>query len=186
MLRQSGTAAVAVSTTATVMAMAIAMGSLAVCERGVLDKDAGSGFLVPVADGGAYGPGLPGGGAGSPATTGPHRLACDTALPGAADWTPVPAPAGLDGLVIEDAWAARGDDVFFVGKIPMLGDPPQALAEIVRWTRGCWNVEMTWQIPSDLKVSISGATPNDVWAAMGNALFHGDGAGCDPAATEIQ
>jgi len=80
MLRQSGTAAVAMSATATVMAMAIAMGSLAGCQRGVLDKDAGSGFLGPVADGGAIGPGLPGGGAGSPATTGPHRLACDTAL----------------------------------------------------------------------------------------------------------
>jgi len=154
------------------------------CKSGVLDKTSGTiaidGGRVGTADSNVIGPG------GSVDSNTPRLLSCDALLPDAPDWAGVTAPASLEGLVIKDAWAAARDDLYFVGTRPVPGNDVQSDAQIVRWTRGCWSLELSWQIPSALMVSISGSAPGDVWAAMGNALFRGDGTGWTRADSEIQ
>jgi hypothetical protein len=135
---------------------------------------------VGMADSGAIGPG------GSADTSTPRLLSCVAVQPDAPDWTEVVPPASLEGLVIKDAWAAGRDDLFFVGALPVPGNDLQSVAQIVRWTRGCWSLELSVPIASQLSVSISGSAPGDVWAVMGNALFRGDGTGWSRADDEMQ
>ncbi len=56
----------------------------------------------------------------------------------------------------------------------------------MRWTRGCWSLELSAAIASQLSLSISGSAPGDVWAVMGNALYRGDGTGWSRADDEMQ
>ena len=158
--------------------------SMTGCQSGVLDKASATiaidGGRVGMADSGAIGPG------GSADTSTPRLLSCDAVQPDAPDWTEVVPPASLEGLAIKDAWAAGRDDLFFVGTLPVPGNDLQSVAQIVRWTRGCWSLELSWPIASQLSVSISGSAPGDVWAVMGPALFRGDGTGWSRADDEMQ
>ena len=158
--------------------------SMTGCQSGVLDKASATiaidGGRVGRADSGAIGPG------GSADTSTPRLLSCEALQPDAPDWTEVVPPASLEGLAIKDAWAAGRDDLFFVGTLPVPGNDLQSVAQIVRWTRGCWSLELSWPIASQLSVSISGSAPGDVWAVMGNALFRGDGTGWSRADDEMQ
>jgi hypothetical protein len=158
--------------------------SMTGCQSGVLDKASATiaidGGRVGMADSGAIGPG------GSADTSTPRLLSCVAVRPDAPDWTEVVPPASLEGLVIKDAWAAGRDDLFFVGALPVPGNDLQSVAQIVRWTRGCWSLELSVPIAAQLSVSISGSAPGDVWAVMGNALFRGDGTGWSRADDEMQ
>ena len=158
--------------------------SMTGCQSGVLDKASATiaidGGRVGRADSGAIGPG------GSADTSTPRLLSCEALQPDAPDWTEVLAPASLEGLAVKDAWAAGRDNLFFVGTLAVAGTDLQSVAQIVRWTRGCWSLELSWPISSQLSVSISGSAPGDVWAVMGNALFRGDGTGWSRADDDMQ
>jgi hypothetical protein len=158
--------------------------SMTGCQSGVLDKASATsaidGGRVGIAEGGAIGSG------GSADTSTPRLLSCDAAQPDATDWTEVVSPPSLEGLVIKEGWAAGRDDVFFVGTLAVPGNDVQSVAQIVRWTRGCWSLELSSSMASQLSVSISGSSPGDVWAVLGDALFRGDGTGWSRADDEMQ
>jgi hypothetical protein len=155
------------------------------CQSGVLDKGSSAtlatdGGRIGTADGGAIGPG------GSADISTPRLLSCDVVQPDAPDWTEVVSPPSLEGLVIKDAWAAGRDDLFFAGTLSVPGNDLQSVAQLVRWTRGCWSLELSAPIASQLSVSISGSAPGDVWAVLGSALYRGDGTGWSRADDEMQ
>ena len=56
-------------------------------------------------------------------------------------WTEVPAPIGQTRFVVTDAFAVATDDLLFAGYVPNDADGT-GTARIMRWTRGCWTVEL--------------------------------------------
>jgi len=108
-----------------------------------------------------------------------------TGTPGA--WEEIAAPPNQTNLHVTDAFAVAANDLFFAGYI---GDPttagPFTEARILRWTQGCWTVELN--IPAGASQvdfpSVHGLAPDDVWASAGDAIFHRDAQGWTRFANE--
>jgi hypothetical protein len=105
-----------------------------------------------------------------------------TPPPSSSDWQEVLPPPSLDlgGLVVTGAWAAGADDIFFAGVFQDPGNGPTPWDQrVLRWKSGCWTQELAsrsrWRHPQ-----LSGTAPDDVWAALGHAIYHRDAAGWAP------
>jgi hypothetical protein len=117
---------------------------------------------------------------------GPVRIACDLPTQAAGDWTEIGAPRAFSGLQVTDVWAAGPDDVLFAGLVSPNG-PQGRAAEIVRWTKGCWSVELVWSpIPDGSFPSLSGTGGDDIWVTAGDVLFHHDGTGWHRSEPELK
>jgi hypothetical protein len=95
-------------------------------------------------------------------------------------WTEVPAPIGQTRFVVTDAFAVATDDLLFAGYVPNDADGT-GMARIMRWTRGCWTVELelghTGVGPHP---SVHGTGPDNLWASAGQQLFHRGSGGWTP------
>jgi hypothetical protein len=136
------------------------------------------------------GPGLEGGGhqggtSGSPITPCPPGTGGAAGQPGcsiptgpAGTWVEIPAPPGQSGFYSTDAFAVGQDDLLFAGATY---DPSMGFlnARLLRWTHGCWTVELSFpagSTPPD-SPSVHGTGPSDLWASASDVLFHRDAQG---------
>jgi hypothetical protein len=95
-------------------------------------------------------------------------------------WVEIATPPGQAKFHVTDAFAVGLNDLFFAGTI---GDPNTGAglteARILRWTQGCWTVELS--IPRGTgpidSPSVHGLGTDDVWAAASDALYHRDAQG---------
>jgi hypothetical protein len=130
------------------------------------------------------GPGV-GGAAGTPAggmagSGGQGQAGCQVPSGPAGSWVEVPAPSGQSGFRVSDAFAVGTDDLLFAGSTV---DPTTLTAptnaQVLRWTQGCWTVELTFP-PSATAPgypSVHGTGPNDLWATASDLLYHRDSQG---------
>jgi len=130
--------------------------------------------------GGAAGSGTAGMATGGSGGAGGDQPICQppTGAPGV--WEEIAPPPDAANLHITDAFAVGPDDLFFaasVGDPAMLASP--TAARILRWTQGCWTVELdiqTGATPAGFP-SINGLGADDVWASAGEAIYHRDAQG---------
>ena len=102
-------------------------------------------------------------------------------------WVEIAPPPGQANFHVTDAFAVGLNDLFFAGYI---GDPtmgaPFTEARVLRWTQGCWTVELS--IPAGISQvdfpSVHGLATDDVWASAGDAIFHRDAQGWTRFANE--
>jgi hypothetical protein len=121
--------------------------------------------------GGAAGTSVGGaGGAGGQAQPG---CSIPSAPPGT--WVEIPEPTGQDLFHVTDAFAVGTDDLLFAGDTydPTTGSTTNS--RLLRWTQGCWTVELA--IPSSSASSVHGTGPSDLWATGGDLLYHRDAQG---------
>jgi len=111
---------------------------------------------------------------------GPMPIADATGSTGPADgWQEITPPPslGLAGLRVTGAWAAGPDDIFFAAtSYDPNGAPGPWDQRVVRWKAGSWSPELSARLTS-MRPQISGTAPDDVWAALGDGLYHRDAAG---------
>jgi hypothetical protein len=107
---------------------------------------------------------------------------CPTTPSPGATWTEIAPPAAPAGFAVTDAWAAGTDDIFFVGLDPSPdnGDTPPSQGRVLRWSHGCWTVDLLFPTQGFPKPQISGTATDDVWITAGNGIFHRDAAGWSP------
>jgi hypothetical protein len=102
-------------------------------------------------------------------------------------WVEIAPPPGQANFHVTDAFAVGLNDLFFAG---FVGDPVTGAgfteARILRWTQGCWAVELS--IPRGAgpidSPSVHGLGTGDVWAAASDALYHRDAQGWTRFANE--
>ena len=128
--------------------------------------------------------GTPGGGAGA---GGGGQPGCSIPSGPAGTWVEIPAPTGQSNFFITDAFAAGSDDLLFAGStFDPTGLAAPANARLLRWTRGCWTVEL--MIPPSATTpdhpSVHGTGPNDLWATASDLLYHRDAQGWTPFADQ--
>jgi hypothetical protein len=104
------------------------------------------------------------------------------AIPGgpAGTWVEVPAPSDQNGFTVSDAFAMGPDDLLFAGSTADSSTlPGPANARLLRWTQGCWTVELTISPTVDAlpHPSVHGTGPNDLWATAADLLYHRDAHG---------
>ena len=96
-----------------------------------------------------------------------------TSVPGA--WSEVAAPAGLTSFAVRDSFALGADDIIFAGVISAASGTG-AQARFLRWTGGCWSVELSVPVSADVFLgpapSVHGSAPSDLWAVAGQSIFH--------------
>ncbi len=123
--------------------------------------------------------GAPAGGAAG--AGGQGQTSCPLPAGPADAWVEVQAPTDLSGFHVTDAFAVGTNDLLFAGSTV---DPTgtTATARLVRWTRGCWTVELTF--PASATVprtpSVHGTGPDDIWATAGDLIYHRDAQGWTP------
>lgn len=101
---------------------------------------------------------------------------CGPVPPAGPTWSELPAPPNqVSGLTVTDAWPAGQDDFFFAGAFPFtVADGGSAGWAVLRWTHGCWTVELQQTTPQQQTPRIAGTSPSDVWLTAGDALYHRD------------
>ena len=134
--------------------------------------------------GGSDGAGTPPSG-GSPNTgpsPSPTPKNCAAPMTPGATWTEIPAPAVTPGFAVTDAWPAGTDDFFFVGTDPSPdgGNTPSTRRQVLRWSQGCWSIELAADGGPYATPQISGTAPDDVWLTTGDAIYHRDASGWSP------
>jgi hypothetical protein len=151
-------------------------------DSGAMTDSGGPGApSLDAAGGGSSGSGGAGvadaGAVGNPLTGG-----CPAPPPSKGGWVEVSPPPGQEGLQITGASTVGDNDIFFVGGIPEAvsngSEPPQA-GRILRWTDGCWKLELATP-PSFGRLTVSATAPDDVWVTAGGVLYHRDAAGWSP------
>jgi hypothetical protein len=150
----------------------------------------GSGGAGGLAVGGAGGgpgvagaAGTPTGGAagvGAAGAGGQGQPGCPIPSGPVGSWVEVPAPVGQSGFHVSDAFAVGSNDLLFAGStFDPAGAAAPANARLLRWTEGCWTVELT--IPASVTApdapSVHGTGPNDLWATASDLLYHRDAQG---------
>jgi hypothetical protein len=123
--------------------------------------------------------GTPAGG-GAAGAGGQGQPGCPIPSGPAGSWVEVPAPSGQSGFHVSDAFAVASDDLLFAGStFDPAGPAPATNARVLRWTEGCWTVELT--IPASVTTpdapSVHGTGPNDLWATASDLIFHRDAQG---------
>ena len=97
----------------------------------------------------------------------------------AGTWVEIPALSGQNLFHVTDAFAAGTDDLLFAGNTydPTTGATTNP--RLLRWTQGCWTVELT--IPPSVTTpdapSVHGSGPDDLWATASDLLYHRDAQG---------
>src|SRR5262252_2590735 len=119
-------------------------------------------------------------GVGGATGTGGQGQGCALPAGPAGSWVEVAPPAGQDGFRVTDIFAVGANDLLFAGRtFDPLSTAPAANARVLRWTQGCWSVEL--MIPASTAapdfVSVNGTGPGDIWAAGSDLLFHRDAQG---------
>ncbi|MES1165326.1 MAG: hypothetical protein ABUR63_06205, partial [Verrucomicrobiota bacterium] len=126
-----------------------------------------------------------GGAAGTPAggatgLGGQGQPGCSIPSGPAGTWVEIPAPQGQSGFDVSDAFAIGPDDLLFAGNtFDPAGLAPPANARLLRWTAGCWTVELTMAagMTTPDHPSVHGTGPSDLWAAASDVLYHRDAQG---------
>lgn len=136
----------------------------------------------------AGGPGA-GGAAGAPGsgTGGQGQTSCPLPVGPSGSWVEVAAPSDLSNFKVTDAFAVGTNDLLFAGSTMDPTSPaPSSNAQLLRWTKGCWTVELTFptSTTSPDSPSVHGTGPNDIWATAGNLIYHRDAAGWTAFADE--
>ena len=146
----------------------------------------GSGGEAGTPAGGVGGGGAPGSG-GAAGTAGGGAGAGGQGQPGcsipsgpAGTWVEIPAPSGQSNFYVSDGFAAGSNDLLFAGStFDPTGLSVPTTARLLRWTQGCWTVELT--IPPSVttpdRPSVHGTGPNDLWATASDLLYHRDAQG---------
>src|SRR6185312_7095129 len=136
----------------------------------------GVGGTGPGGAGGTAGEGAAGGAAGCAIPSGP-----------AGTWVEIPPPPNQSGFRATDAFAVAQNDLLFAGTTndPASANPPSN-ARLLRWTQGCWSVDLTFppSTPAPDRVSVHGTGPNDLWATASDLLYHRDAQGWTPFADQ--
>jgi hypothetical protein len=132
--------------------------------------------------GGSAGGAGAGGAAGAPASGaagagGQGQTSCP--LPGgpADGWVEVAAPSNLSNFKATDAFAVGSNDLLFAGStVDPTSTAEPSSARLLRWTRGCWTVELTFPASATApsSPSVHGTGPNDIWATAGDLIYHRD------------
>jgi hypothetical protein len=112
---------------------------------------------------------------------------CPPTTPPGATWTEIPAPALTPGFAVTDAWPAGADDIFFVGADPSPdgGNTPSTHRQVLRWSQGCWSIELAVEGGTFATPQISGTAPDDVWLTVSDAIYHRDASGWSPLGASL-
>lgn len=118
--------------------------------------------------------------------TGGAQPGCQTPLGTPGTWEEIAPMQGLANFHVTDTFTVGANDLIFAGYI---GDPtgasgPFTEARFLRWTQGCWTLELTipaGTAPIDFP-SVHGLGAGDIWASAGQAIFHRDAQGWTPLA----
>jgi hypothetical protein len=93
----------------------------------------------------------------------------------------------LSNFKVTDAFAVGTNDLLFAGSTV----DPAALAlpsnaQLLRWTKGCWTVELTFPASPTTpdSPSVHGTGPDDIWATAGDLIYHRDSTGWTPLADD--
>jgi hypothetical protein len=133
------------------------------------------------------GGGIGGGTAGMAVAGAGGQTGCQLPAGAPGTWVEIAPPPGQANFHVTDAFAVGLNDLFFAG---FVGDPtmggPLTEARVLRWTQGCWTVELS--IPAGVSQvdfpSVHGLATGDVWASAGDAIFHRDAQGWTRFANE--
>jgi hypothetical protein len=131
----------------------------------------------PATGGAAAGGAAAGGAAGTPAG---GANGCSIPSGPAGTWVEIPAPPGQSGFHVTDAFAVAQDDLLFAGNtFDPTGLPPPADARLLRWTGGCWTVDLSLApgMTAPDRPSVHGTGPGDLWATASDVLYHRDANG---------
>jgi hypothetical protein len=126
----------------------------------------------------------------APGTPGGAAADSGCQLPAAAPgvWAPIAPPGGQETFKASDAYSPGLDDLFFVGALVDPISTATTGASILHWSHGCWTVELSLPPPAGGVIydrpSISGSGPGDVWASIGDVLYHRDAQGWSPFAND--
>jgi hypothetical protein len=129
---------------------------------------------------GSCGTGTGGTGTGGSAGIGGQGGQPTCAIPGGTGWVEIPVPSDQSGFRATDAFALGTNDILFAGSTV---DPTGVVApsdgRLLRWSQGCWTVELTFATSSaaPASASVHGTGPNDVWATAGDLIYHRDAHG---------
>lgn len=96
------------------------------------------------------------------------------AVPGT--WVEIPAPAGSQGLVARDAFAAGVDDLYFAARTAT--SSVSATMQVLHFSHGCWTVELTTTLvstsaidPNVSEPSVHGLPTGEIWVAAGDQIY---------------
>ena len=79
-----------------------------------------------------------------------------------------------------DAFAVGANDLLFAGStIDPTGLAGPSTAQLLRWTKGCWTIELTFPASATApgSASVHGTGPNDIYATAGDLIYHRDAQG---------
>jgi len=112
----------------------------------------------------------------SPGTPIPPMTNCPTPPQPGAAWNQITGPLGVPyGFTVTDAWSAGVDDFFFVGSDPSpAAGPTSTLRRVLRWSAGCWAIELIVNGGINSAPQVSGTATNDVWFTSSDAIYHRD------------
>jgi hypothetical protein len=116
-------------------------------------------------------------------TTGAGQSPVGCLLPTApaGTWVEIAPPPSQSGFFASDAFAVGQDDLLFAGSTydPTTSGPAPTDARVLRWTHGCWTLEVSLpaSVTPPYHPSVHGTGPNDLWAAASDVLYHRDAQG---------
>jgi hypothetical protein len=140
----------------------------------------GTGGSGPVGTGGTPTGGAAGTPAGGSNGAGQSPTGCLLPTAPAGTWVEISAPPGSSNFDVSDAFAAGPDDLLFAGStFDPAGLAPPANARVLRWTRGCWSVDLSLAagMTTPDTPSVHGTGPGDLWASASDVLYHRDAQG---------
>ncbi|HXJ23177.1 MAG TPA: hypothetical protein VMT03_23375 [Polyangia bacterium] len=144
----------------------------------------GAGAPTGTATGGTGGAGSGGAaGAGVAGASGQSPVGCSIPTAPPDTWVEILAPSGLSNFDVTDVFAAGTNDLLFAGYSADPTDPTSLSSErIVRWTHGCWSVDLAIPPSADASgsPSVHGTGPDDIWATTGDVIYHRDAQGWTP------
>jgi len=124
---------------------------------------------------------------GAPDAGGQGQSSCPLPVGTAGSWVEVEAPTDLSGFKVADAFAVGTNDLLFAGStIDPTGAAAPSNARLLRWTKGCWTVELTFPASATVpgSPSVHGTGPDDIWATAGDLIYHRDAQGWTPFADD--
>jgi hypothetical protein len=129
------------------------------------------------------GAGVPAGGSGGASDQSPGGCVVPGGPPDT--WLEIAPPPGVTNFKVTDVFAAGTNDLLFAGStVDLTGATSPSNARLLRWTRGCWTVDLAFALtgssPAPGSPSVHGTGPDDIWATAADVVYHRDAQGWTP------